>query len=146
MGDPVIDGVMVVPLRRIVHPRGDILHVLKRSAPGFVGFGEAYFSQILPGEIKGWKRHRRVTLNLVVPVGEVRFVIHDDRAASRTRGRFDDVILGESNYARLCVVPGLWMAFSGIDGGTSLILDITDEEHDPQEADSAELASFDFNW
>ncbi len=136
----------MTPLRRIAHPRGDVLHALKRSAPGFVGFGEAYFSTMLAGEIKGWKRHRRVTLNLVVPVGKIRFVIHDDRATSPTCGRFDDVTLSPDNYARLTVAPGLWLAFAGAHAERSLLLNVIEEEHDPAEADNRELAAFAFPW
>jgi dTDP-4-dehydrorhamnose 3,5-epimerase len=146
MGDVLIEGVLLTPLRRIANPKGEVLHAIKRSAPGFVGFGEAYFSTVLPGEVKGWKRHRRVTLNLVVPVGQIRFVVHDDRAGSPTRGRFDDVTLSVANYARLTVAPGLWVAFAGRHVERSLVLSVIDEEHDPAEADNIEVGAFEFPW
>ena len=103
----------MTPLRRIEHPKGDILHVLKRTAPGFAGFGEAYFSSVLAGEVKGWKRHQRVTLNIVVPVGRIRFTLHDRRTGSATEGRFEAITLGPDNNARLTIPPGIWMAFAG---------------------------------
>jgi dTDP-4-dehydrorhamnose 3,5-epimerase len=142
----LIEGIVVTPLRRVANAKGEVLHALKRSSPGFVGFGEAYFSTVLAGEIKGWKRHRRVTLNLVVPVGRIRFVVHDDRAVSPTRGRFDDVTLGLDNYARMTVSPGLWVAFEGAHADLSLLLNVIDEEHDPAEADNVELGAFEFPW
>jgi len=142
----VIEGVLVTPLRRIEHPKGDILHVLKRTAPGFAGFGEAYFSSVLAGEVKGWKRHQRVTLNIVVPVGRIRFTLHDRRTGSATEGRFEAITLGPDNNARLTIPPGIWMAFAGAHAGPSLLLNIADEEHDPQEADKADLNEFEFRW
>jgi dTDP-4-dehydrorhamnose 3,5-epimerase len=142
----MIEGVALTPLKQITHPKGKILHALKRSSPGFAGFGEAYFSTVLSGEIKGWKRHRRATLNLVVPVGRIRFVIHDDRGESRTQGHFEEVTLGEDCYFRLTVVPGLWVAFKGERDQPSLLLNIIDEEHDPSESDNKELQDFSFNW
>jgi dTDP-4-dehydrorhamnose 3,5-epimerase len=75
----MMEGVTVHPLKHIVVPKGDIYHALKSTDEGYVGFGEAYFSQIEHGAAKGWKRHNRMTLNLVVPVGAVKFVIYDDR-------------------------------------------------------------------
>jgi dTDP-4-dehydrorhamnose 3,5-epimerase len=140
----MIDGVLITPLRRIANPKGDVLHAIKRSAPGFRAFGEAYFSQVLPGDTKGWKRHRRMTLNLVVPVGAIQFGIVDDRAGSATRGQFFSVTLGDPQYARLTVPPGLWMAFRGVATTHSLLLNVADEEHDPAEADNAELNAFPF--
>jgi dTDP-4-dehydrorhamnose 3,5-epimerase len=132
-------GYQVTPEQRIPHPRGDLLHVMKRSSPGFSDFGEAYLSSILAGEVKGWKRHRKMTLNLVVPVGKVRFVLHDEEY-------FTEIQLGTDNYARLTVEPGLWMAFQGMSEGLSMLLNIADIEHDPTEAENAPLERFPFNW
>lgn len=134
-----MDGYLITAERRIAHPRGDLLHAMKRSSTGYCGFGEAYFSSVNPGDIKGWKRHRRMTLNLVVPVGRVRFVLHDESA-------FEVVELGPEAYARLTVKPGVWMAFQGLADQPSLLLNIADIEHDPDEADNAPLDRFGFSW
>lgn len=142
----MIEGVLITPLRQIAHPKGDILHALKRSSPGFKGFAEAYFSTVHEGVRKGWKRHRRVTLNIVVPVGRIRFVIHDDRVGSPTQGRYEDVILSPEHYGRLTVAPGLWTAFEGLAPGTNLLLNIIDEEHDPSEAEDVDLATHPYAW
>ena len=70
----MMEGVAVHPLKHIVVPKGDIYHALKSTDEGYAGFGEAYFSQIEQGAAKGWKRHNRMTLNLVVPVGAVKLL------------------------------------------------------------------------
>jgi dTDP-4-dehydrorhamnose 3,5-epimerase len=127
---------------------GGVLHALKKSSDGYAGFGEAYFSQIHAGAIKDWRRHRRVTLNLVVPIGGVRFVVHDDRGESATQGDFEEYRVGIAigNYARLTVAPGLWLAFQGLGPGTSLILDIIDDEHDQSESDTCPISAFRYEW
>jgi dTDP-4-dehydrorhamnose 3,5-epimerase len=137
----MIEGLLLTPLQVVSNPKGDIYHALKASAPGYQGFAEAYFSTIMPGLIKGWKRHNRNTLNLVVPVGEIRFIVYDDRSGSTTCGQFADVYLGLFNdYTRLTVPPGLWMAFQGV-GKFNLLLNIIDHEHDPAEADNKDLSA-----
>jgi dTDP-4-dehydrorhamnose 3,5-epimerase len=141
MGTAVTAEILLTPLRRIEGPSGGVLHALKASAPGFAGFAEAYFSEIHQGAIKGWRRHNRVTLNLIVPRGGVLFVLHDDRA-----GGFADHHIGESNYSRLTIPPGFWGACRGESPGTSLILDIIDEEHDPAESETCPLPSFAYSW
>ena len=73
-----IEGVILTPLKKIIFPKGDILHGIKKGDDGYVDFGEAYFSTVNFGEIKGWNRHKEMTLNLVVPIGSVTFVIYDD--------------------------------------------------------------------
>ena len=136
-----MEGVALHPLKHIVVPKGDIYHALKSTDEGYAGFGEAYFSQIEKGEAKGWKRHNRMVLNLVVPIGAVKFVIFDDREGSATKGQFYEVILSpETNYQRLTVAPGLWMAFYGVGEGHSMLMDIIPEPHDPSEADRKDLS------
>ena len=107
-----MEGVTLHLLKHIPVPKGDIYHAMKSTDEGYVGFGEAYFSEIVEGEAKGWKRHRRMVLNLVVPLGAVKFVIYDDRKDSITYGKFEEFVLSpKDNYQRLTVAPGLWMAF-----------------------------------
>lgn len=127
------EGVLLTPLKRIYHPKGDVFHGMKKSDDGFSGFGEAYFSTIHFGDIKPWKKHFEMTLNFVVPMGEVRFVIFDDRENSITKNCFTDVVLGENNYQRLTIPPDVWVAFSGISSGTNLLLNLANLEHRPDE-------------
>lgn len=138
-----MEGVLLTPLKRIAAPGGSVMHALKRSSLGYVDFGEAYFSEIHQGAIKSWRRHHRMTLNLVVVRGQVRFVLYDENAGSAS---FREFSIGESNYARLTVPPGFWMAFQGEAPGVSLILDIINEEHDPAEAETRDLAAIEFSW
>lgn len=136
----MMEGVTLHPLKHIVVPKGDVFHAMKCTDEGFCGFGEAYFTQIQPGQTKGWKRHNRMTLNLVVVVGKVKFVVYDDREGSCSKGQFEEVTLSPSdNYQRLTIAPGLWMAFYGADAETSLLMDIIPEPHDPDEADRKNL-------
>lgn len=142
-----MEGVTLHPLRHIVVPKGDIYHALKATDEGYDGFGEAYFSQIAHGQAKGWKRHNRMVLNLVVPVGAVKFVVFDDREESSTRGQFFEVVLSpERNYQRLTVAPGLWMAFYGVGEGISMLMDIIPQPHDPEEADRKDLAEIPYSF
>ena len=48
--DQGIDGVIVVPLRRIPDERGTILHMLRRDDPHFIEFGEIYFTSVYRDE------------------------------------------------------------------------------------------------
>jgi dTDP-4-dehydrorhamnose 3,5-epimerase len=143
----MIEGVALHPLKHINVPNGDVLHALKCTDEGFKGFGEAYFTQIESGKAKGWKRHNKMTLNLVVAYGKVTFVIYDDRFGSKTKGQFETITLSPTdNYQRLTVSPGLWMAFYGADEQTSMLMDIIPEPHNPDEADRKELKEIPYNF
>lgn len=142
----MIDGVILHDEKHIVVPKGDIYHAIKCTDAGFCGFGEAYFSQIEEGAVKGWKRHNRMTLNLVVVTGAIKFVIYDDREGSKTKGQFEEITLSIiDNYKRLTVAPGLWMAFQGVGDGISMLMDVIPETHDPSEADRKDIGEIEYN-
>ena len=84
----IINGVKLSPIKQIVVPGGNVFHAMKNSDEGYNGFGEAYFSNIEPKAIKAWKRHKEMTLNLIVSIGTIRFVIYDDRKDSTSFDRF----------------------------------------------------------
>ena len=135
-----MDGVILTPLKRIHNPKGDIFHAMKKSDNGFNGFGEAYFSSIYKDDIKGWKKHIKMTLNLVVSVGEVEFVVYEE-----SRDEFFTVKLSQDNYKRLTVCPGLWMAFRGI-SEYSMLLNLASIEHDPSEAINLDINELEYIW
>lgn len=147
-----IEGVILTPLKQITHPKGDVLHAMKRVDPGYIDFGEAYFSSILCGLAKAWKRHSCMTLNLVCMVGKIHFVLFDGRKDSPTYGLFMEATLSPESpklYRRITIPPGVWMAFIGIAEGKSMLLNIADIPHDPNEqvnipAEESEI-KFDFN-
>jgi dTDP-4-dehydrorhamnose 3,5-epimerase len=131
--DVQLTGVEVTPLAVVPGALGSVMHVVRVGAPGFEGFGEAYFSTVDQGAIKGWKLHLEMVCNLVVPVGEVRFVIFDDRPQSATRGGFQEVVLSPGDYRRLTIPPSLWFAFEGRAAGTNLILNVASVPHSSSE-------------
>jgi dTDP-4-dehydrorhamnose 3,5-epimerase len=143
-----IDGVRVVPLKRIPDERGTILHMLRRSDGHFLGFGEVYFSTIYAGVIKGWHKHRELTLNYAVPVGRVKLVIYDDRAHSATYGLIQEVFLGPDNYSLVQIPPGLWNGLKGMSRPLALLANCCTHVHDPSL--TTRLAPFDpsipYNW
>jgi dTDP-4-dehydrorhamnose 3,5-epimerase len=119
---------------------GDVLHGIKRNDSGYVDFGEAYFSFIDHGAVKGWKRHLRMTLNFVVPVGSVQFVFIDQ--ASNVRKE----LAGPGRYVRLTIPPGIWFGFKGLAAPNSLLMNVADIPHDPGEIERKELNGFVFDW
>jgi len=135
-----MDGVIATPLKQIHHPKGDIFHGMKKSDNGYDGFGEVYFSTINKDDVKGWKKHMKMTLNLVVPVGEIKFVVHNEETKE-----FFTTTLSQNNYQRLTVRPNLWMAFQGV-GEYNMLLNLASIEHDPTEALNKDLSEVNYEW
>jgi len=130
-----IDGVLIVPLTRIPDERGTVMHMLKRTDPHFLAFGEIYFSTIYPGVVKGWHRHAEMTLNYACVHGRIKLVLFDRRAGSATYGNLMEVFLGPDQYCLVQVPPGVWNGFKGMGDGASIVANCATEPHDPSKSE-----------
>ena len=161
-----IAGAFLFPLRAITVPGGDVLHMLRPSFPlqpgleaGAAGgdrltLGELYFSEVLPGNVKAWKRHARQTQHFCVPSGRLGIVLYDARLDSLSKGTVQPLVLGRGKhacYALLRIPCGVWYGFTAVGDGPALIGNAPDLPHDPAEGekipfDSNEGRVFPFDW
>lgn len=144
----MIDGVVVVPLKRIPDERGTVMHMLKRTDPHFIEFGEIYFSTIYPGVVKGWHRHAEMTLNYACVHGRIKLVLFDDRDGSATKGEIMEIFLGPDDYSLVQIPPGVWNGFKGMGGEMAIVANCCTHPHDPRR--SIRLDPFDndipYDW
>jgi len=127
----VIEGVEVVPLRRIPDERGTIFHMLRATDPHFQKFGEIYFSTVYKGVVKGWHRHRGMTLNYACVAGRIKLVLYDDRRGSPTQGEIQEIFLGPDSYALVIIPPEVWNGFKGMSDPYAIVANCCTEPHDP---------------
>ena len=144
MGAMKLTDILVTPLRQIETSGGDVLHAMKQTDAGYIGFGEAYFSWVSAGAIKAWKRHTQMTMNVVVPLGYVRFVFRFVNAEGADEFRVEEI--GVNRYARITVPPGIWFGFQGLYAQQSLVLNIASIAHDPNEVERLALTGINYDW
>ena len=84
------------------------------------------------------------TLNLVVPHGEVRFILYDDRHVERIK--FQEIIISKNNYFRLTIPPLIWLGFQGLSKNNSIVLNIANIHHSPDETDKKNIDEIEFDW
>ena len=133
--------ISVNKLKIIDNDKGKVMHALKKSESSFDKFGEVYFSSIEFNSVKAWKKHKNMTMNLIVPVGTVKFVFFNQQAKD-----FKEIILGPTNYSRITVLPNIWFGFQGLDKGNNLVMNLSNIEHDPSEVDRKELLEIEYTW
>lgn len=130
-GDKIIEGVKVIPLRRIPDERGTIYHMLKCTDPHFTQFGEIYFSTVYPGVVKGWHQHRKMTLNYACIFGRIKLVLYDEREDSPTKGALMEIFLGSDNYSLVIIPPEVWNGFKGMSEPYAILANCCTHPHDP---------------
>jgi len=136
-----INGVSSTDLAQISDSRGSVLHMLRSDSEDFVGFGECYFSEVLPGSIKAWKYHNLQIQNIAVPVGHLRLVIYDGRVLSKTYGNLLEFELGRpSAYKRITIPPKLWYGFACIGESPAILVNCANIPHDPSDTEKLEIS------
>ncbi|TAL09704.1 MAG: dTDP-4-dehydrorhamnose 3,5-epimerase [Nitrospirae bacterium] len=144
----MIDGVVITPLKQIPDERGKIMHMLRSDDPQFERFGEIYFSMVYPGAIKAWHLHTKMTLNYAVVSGMIKLVLYDPRPSSPTKGEVQEIFLGEQNYARVKIPPGIYNGFKGSGTVPAIVANCATIPHDPAEIQRLDPFSKDipYSW
>jgi len=142
----MLEGMAKTNLDIFVAETGSVFHALKKTDKGYKNFGEVYFSTIIKDAVKAWKLHQDMTLNLIVPVGQVLFCFIDGREKSNTKNNLYKIILSQKPYFRLTVPPGIWFGFKGLSKGLNLICNVADITHNPKEVLRKEKDEIEMNW
>jgi len=135
-----IQGVKISPLRVISDSRGSVLHMLRSDSDDFLGFGECYFSEVLPGAVKAWKYHYTQVQNIAVPSGKLRLVLYDGRESSSTFGNIIELDLGRpKSYLRVKIPPKIWYGFACIGSLPAILVNCANIPHDPSDTKKIEI-------
>lgn len=129
-----IQGAPVIPLKRIPDERGTIYHMLSSTDAHFEQFGDIYFASVYRGVVKGWHKHREMTLNYACVFGRIKLVLYDDREDSQTRGALQEVFLGPDNYSLVVIPPGVFSGFKGLSDPLAIVANCCTHPHDPSRA------------
>jgi dTDP-4-dehydrorhamnose 3,5-epimerase len=139
----MIKEIIITHLKRIHVPNGDILHGMKKTDGGYSDFGEIYFSYILKDKIKAWKIHKKMTLNLIVPFGSVRFNFIQLNSEGLMNKRME-VTVSNDNYCRITVPPNIIFGFKGVGKDMSIVENIADITHSDDEVKKIDINKFEF--
>lgn len=130
--ESMIDGVEIIPLKKIPDERGTIMHMLRCDDKHFEKFGEIYFSKTLPGAIKGWHIHEKMALNYAVIFGMIKLVLYDSREGSATKGNLMELFLGDDNYILVKIPPGVINGHKVIGNRPAILANCATEAHYPK--------------
>lgn len=126
------------PMAIITKPGGFIFHGMTAAAVGYEGFGELYFSSIEKNCRSDWKLHKSMTLNLMVPCGNITIYLRHGSEEEvlttdfRNDKKIKSMVIGVDNYGRLTVPPGIWVCFEGMEQ-FNLLANLANVVHDPNE-------------
>ena len=140
LGQMLNKRVILTPIEKIEVDGGDIIKNIRVGDCGYKDFQETYYSFINFGKKKGWKKHLKMTLNLTCPFGEINFVFSEDL------NYFENIVLNKKNLFRLTISPGVWFAFQGLNEPFSIVNNVADFLHSPDEIERKNLDEVIYNW
>ena len=133
-------------LEIIKNKNGDLYKGLSINDLNYKGFGEVYFTSINLDSIKAWKFHKKMTLNLIVLYGMVRFVFAKQLPGNQNQYLFNSIYLSHKNKQILTIPPKVWFGFKGIKYKNSLITNIANIKHKDIEVVKKSLKYIKFDW
>ena len=128
-------------IKIINNPKGDILLGIKKHDNQFKKFNELYFSKIKYNNIKAWKKHKKATMNILVPYGKIKFVIFDEK-----NNLFYSEVIGENNYKLLTIYPNVTFGFQGLFKPFSILTNLSNYVNNAKEYDNIDLKKINFDW
>tara|TARA_B100002019_G_C21270871_1_gene602214 strand:+ start:4130 stop:4552 length:423 start_codon:yes stop_codon:yes gene_type:complete len=132
--------IKVFELKKFKNTKGNVLRGFRKTDkyPGISA--EIYFSWINKKAIKGWKLHKKMTMNLIVPVGTIKFVFYED-------SKFKEIIIGDKNYSRIYVPNNIFFAFQNLSTKKSLVVNNASIIHQKKnEIVTKKLNEIDYKW
>ena len=94
---------------------------------------ETHARVVNPQFVKGWHRHRIMTLNYAVVAGNILLVLYDDREDSATHETLQEIPQGDDHYVLVTVPPGVWNGFKGLGSAPAIVANCATHPHDPLE-------------
>jgi len=133
--------IKLIKLKKIKNQKGNILKILDKKNKGYQGFSEVYFSWVKYKAIKAWKFHKKMTMNLVVIEGKIKFVFYD-----QLRKKFKEIVISKNNYKRIIIRPKIWFGFMGLDKKENIIINLANIMHNKNEIYYKKLRAIKYNW
>ena len=135
-----MDEISIKNLSIINNKKGDILKGFLKSDNKTINVKEVYFSEINPKQIKAWKKHNKMTSNLIAVKGEIKIVVQKKDKSFVTE------IISKKNYKMISIPPNYWFGFQCISTEAGMLVNISNEEHDDLESDQLDIEKILFDW
>lgn len=124
----------------IQNESGNIEKLINFSSKNFYGFKELYISNIKKNHIKAWKKHIKMTCNLFVISGKIKFVIMNDHK------NFTDFIISEDENKFVTIFPNTIFGFKGLGSNNSKLLNFSNCLHEDHESIKINKDEFNYSW
>lgn len=130
-------------LKIVKNKKGNLKKIINSNSNYFYGFEELYISKINKNEIKAWKVHSKMTCNLLVIRGKVKFVIVLKKGIKQI---IKTIILSENKNSILTIFPNTIFGFQNNSNDQSEILNFSNLKYNKKESLTYDLEEIKYDW
>ncbi len=113
--------------------KGDVFKILTNDSKNYKGFGELYMTTLNKNVSKGWNFHKKMTLNLFVIKGKVKFVLKKGSVITRK-------VLSEDTNEILTIKPKIWFKIVNLVNQKSKVINLANLKYDQNEIIKKEVS------
>jgi dTDP-4-dehydrorhamnose 3,5-epimerase len=145
-----IEGMHIVPLKKVLSERGHLMEVQRSDDLYFPGFGQAYITCTLPGIIKAWYRHHQQYDQIALIKGQLVLILFDSRQNSPTRDNLLEIVITEQSPLLVQIPPGIWHGFKALGSEAMYLLHLNsvafEFEHTDEDRLPSDTRSIPYQW
>ena len=130
-----IDGVAERSLRVIPDERGRLMEILRCDDDVFQKFGQVYMTTVFPGVVKAWHYHKRQYDLFTCIRGMVKVALYDDREGSPTRGKINELYIGEHNPSLVIIPPQVYHGWKCVSEYEAYVINVPTEPYNRSDPD-----------
>lgn len=133
----------------IKNKKGNIYKIINKNDENYKKFGELYLSKINYNQIKGWKLHKRMFMNLFVPFGKIKIIIVNelDKSLNKQNNcKFKSYIISSRNNYIINIPPKKWFGFKGLSKPNSILGNFSNIIHNDNEVITKDIKYFNIDW
>ncbi len=135
----MIEGSWIKQLKLMCDERGRLMEVFRCDEEGFVKFGQVYMTTAYPGVVKAWHYHKLQADHFACLKGMMKLVLYDSRKTSKTRGKVQEIFLGEYQPLLVKIPKGVYHGFKCVSTEEALVINIPDEAYNRHQPDEYRL-------
>jgi dTDP-4-dehydrorhamnose 3,5-epimerase len=126
-----IAGVRLVEVKNVLGDSGHVTELLRRDwfAGEEIVVDQAFQLTLQPNGVSAWHVHMNTTDRLFPSAGQVKIVLYDSRADSKTHGLVNEFRLGERRPGLVIIPPGVWHGVRNVLAVESRVVNFVDSAY-----------------
>jgi dTDP-4-dehydrorhamnose 3,5-epimerase len=138
--DCLVPGVKIRGFVDLKGEAGTVQHFLRADDTEFFrGFGEVYFSTILPGRAKGWHADTQKTSVISCVHGQILLVVEH-------QGLTHAVAMGDGQRRLVLIPPSVRYAWKNTASVTAILANCATHPYDPSTSRSWPIDAISYDW